>query len=261
MRIILRLFLALVACFCLVTAARGVYAGNYTNTAALYFSVELTPGQYLYSADGRIILIDDITYSVQFVPCDPLAACEFFDADDILPVQPQSQGISAPTYGSLAVWRSVTGGTGVAARVSTLEYAITDRPASGGGTWYRMDRFSLMTYGLMLQRWERDAEGFSWADMFNFYVGPDGGNYAYAAGAGGHGVGVSMAMPVALTSLPTSGSRHYQSPHRVRNDRVYFEIIAAPYGTVAHANIKGRTLDASDQNAPAVDTNVTVGGP
>src|SRR5688572_11504198 len=87
-----------------VFALREARAGNYTNTAALYYSVELSPGQFFYSSDSRIILIDDITYSIKYQPCGAESACDFFTTGDIPDMTTTTPtGPTIPSSG-LAMW-------------------------------------------------------------------------------------------------------------------------------------------------------------
>lgn len=241
-------------------ALRDASAGNYAHATAKYFSVEMTPGQYLYSSDERIVLVDDVTYSVDYIPCAAASACDFFTTEDIPNVTETPLTMpSAPMEGQMRVWGGLTQYLElVVSKHDWVEVALTDR-TSDWSSATRIDRCSFATYGQLALRTYREAQGFAWWDA-EVVDEPEISDYAYAAGAGGHSITRPQSMPLALTSVATSASRHYQSPHRVVNGRVYFEVAAGSV-TTAHANVKGRTLAANDTTAPVVDTNIVVATP
>lgn len=252
-------------------------AGNAPVTGAQYFSVELDLNEYLYdTGPGSTILIDDITYSMNFKVCDALDECEFFVQADVPPdadtpagtpwLMPLGPGISGP-----AVISTTAGGGDssfkrnafvLASKALFSEIALEDRDGSEPSQYY-FDRFSVKSYGQMF--WVEGRESnFVWGMSSSIAGFPnpvaDSEGLGIGVGAAG-GVGVGEGLSATYEATPSSGSRHYQSPHIVQNGRVYLKQTSGSYlGIIATANIKGRVIP-SGTTPPASASTISVVSP
>ena len=269
---------------CLTIAALGVVglavrdarAGNLEEPTAEYYSVEMSPGQYLsHSDEEAVIVVDDITYSCSYVPCEPDLACLFFDESDMpedeleaLTVPGNSFPVPHPPPPGFGIQYTRdtkhSGGAGwqreseaLNAKHKFQEVAMLD---SGNGSegWY-FDRFSFNTYGQMLYLTEREWAWFEdW--LFEAWSSSSGGIGIGDGGSGGIGVGRGVSLAATLVSVPSSGSRHYQSPHVLRNGRAYFVVTAGSNQITGTVNVKGRVISAPAP-LPTVSTGLSVTTP
>ncbi len=233
------------------TALPQASAGNYTNSAALYFDVELSVGDYLSSTDShKIILVDDVTYSVRFVPCNATSACDFFTTGDM----PDEFGLPcnmlfgvAPTGPSGGFEQTCLEGYQemVESKSDIYELNLVDSDGSSQNDVF--DRFTIASYGQLAMRSFKSRYAFRGWDIA---IGLGGGGY------GGAGLAWPMSMPMTYDATPTSQSRHYQSPHIVQHGRVYLRVGTGGTNT-AFANVKGRTVLTTDPSRPVIDTTIT----
>jgi hypothetical protein len=245
-------------------AAHEALGGNHVHANQQFYAVKLTLGQYFYSGAGRRMVVDDVTYSVQYAPCGADDACDFFSESDI-PDQFVSGQTTLPQtppttnqfgFGG-SIWMSTSQYMeSVSSKHQWTEVGLCNGSSEGiGGA---IDAFSIATYGQLGLRSWRASEGFNWI-AFSQQPGSDGG-----AGAGGDGLAIPHAMAMTLASVGTRGSRHFQSPPQ-SGDRVYFVVTGGtPMGAIAAtAFVRGRTFAHSTQppEFPVPDNTITIGGP
>ena len=231
-----------VAGLCLADVAR---AGNEVQPGALYYDVELLPGQYFYSTLGRQILVDDVTFASLHEPCPQVATCEILQPGDFPfwgGVQPQqgflvpgNMGVLPPPPGS----SGGGGGGGVIMVGSQFSFIVTPAyvnskaayldmrldDSDGQGTERTIDRFTVSYY----------------AQIAHQLTGMQVWDMSSPEREGGGGIAFSEVMPTIGMAATTSGSRHYQSPHIVQNGRVY---LVSSQSSASYAIVKGRTLSA-----------------
>jgi hypothetical protein len=257
-----------------VFAVRPADAGNYVNANQKYYEVTLELDQYfLDNPASSWVLIDDITYSAQYTPCDPSSACDYFSEDDIMdkmntyqgPITSQMQftDVNGTTTTTSTTWGGTSGYIEyVVSKSHFSEIRLLDAQAGLEGESIVVDACSWSTYGQIALREYQAAHGFKEFFVKTAAIFADERGNSYAAGAGGDALAIASAMPMTLAMVSTSQSRHFQTPHIVQFGNVYFQVSAGASGiSNAKAYVKGRTISRLDPNVPLLDPQIEVHDP
>lgn len=226
-------------------------AGNVASGASEYYSVIMTPGDYLSytgSPQTHTILVDDITYATQINPCNTATRCMIFTSEDFGQYDSNSTQLDPLRY--IINGQEVTVGftfTMVSAARTSIargQYMAAYLIESNGTNNIRFDETSHSVWAQLVAKSKRERTTWNFGDV----AFPDG-----------VGATVSVAEALSITSwaVPTSESRHYQTPHIVQDGgRVTFSLDAA-WAAYANARcfVKGRIFFGG---GPTENTSVTV---
>ena len=256
-------------------------AGNLDLPTAQYYSVVIAPGDSFYyggSETDVTLTVDDITYTAQIDPCDLFSRCEFFEESEVTPFSDQDTFLN--TFYGPTTLPGVAGGLGttswgatqtvfanaVLAKGQFLRLEMSE--GSAGGASVVFDAMSHSVYGEFIDKMkEKKASDHSVTEWNRVPEVSTGAGLvtetATATDAMTEAVGVST------WAVPTSESRHYQSPQIVQKvetnwNHVWLNNVTAisDYGTYreAFAMVKGRVFIGTE-GAPVENFDITITHP
>lgn len=229
-------------------------AGNAQIASAEYFSLAIGPGGYIsYTGTDpdATLLVDDLTFAADLDVCDLDSRCVLFEDYYFgVPIDEMDSNatgsIGSGNFFTNSYHRILT--RFVEARGEYYRATVSDVNTSNVGPAF--DAFSHNVYAYLAMKSRDESASFE-RFVSTEPAGPMGPVLQHSASGSTH----AIAEAIAITSwaVPTSESRHYQTPHIIQNDRILFTVVNGYTGAVLY--VKGRViLEAAD--VPVVNGDV-----